>query len=442
MMSKTNRRHFLKTSAAGMAAAGVLSGMSIPSVHAAGSDTIRVALIGCGGRGRGACFQALNTQGPVQLVAIADAFEDQAKGFAQLVKQEKGDRCAFTDDTIFWGMDAYKKAIDCLNPGDVALLVAPPAFRAMHFEYAVNRGVHIFLEKPFGVDTPTIKRSIAAWKKAQEKGLKVITGLNNRKYFRTEETVKQIQDGAIGDILSCWVYRLHGTCNYAPRDEWTPLQNQLRNYNSFTWISGSPTVDWMVHNIDICCWSKGMWPVWCQGMGGRQVRTLKDEVFDHISTEFHYEDGVRLMMQVRHLPNTWHSFRSVIQGSKGMAIVGEGIREPRIFKGYRDLSDDIVWESKAPRNDSYQEEHNRLFKMIREDLPSEDVDSCIKSNFAAVMARMAMESGMEITHETAWNSTYELCPNLDELKFDGPSYIMPREDGTYEDAKQGITKRF
>ncbi|MDO4570623.1 MAG: Gfo/Idh/MocA family oxidoreductase [Planctomycetia bacterium] len=438
----TNRRNFLKTAA--LSAAVVTTGVvGAPRVHAAGGDEIRVALIGCGGRGRGACFQALNTEGPVKLVAVADAFEDQAKGFAQLVKAEKGDRCALSDDSIFWGMDSYKKAIDCLNPGDVALLVAPPAFRALHFEYAVERGVHIFLEKPFGVDTPTIKRSLAAWKKAKEKGLKIITGLNNRKYIRTEETVKRIQDGAIGDILSCWVYRLQQhTCGYNYHAEWTPLQNQLRNYNSFTWISGSPTVDWMVHNIDICCWAKGEHPIWCQGMGGRQVRDLKDEVFDHITTEYQFADGVKMLMQVRHLPNTWTSFRSVIQGSKGMAIVGEGIGEPRIFKGYRDLSDDVVWKSDSPRNDSYQEEHHRLFRMIREDIPCEDVEFCIQSNFIGVMGRMAMESGQELAYDTAWNSTYELCPNLDNLKFDDPGYIMPNEDGTYTGAKQGFTKRF
>ncbi len=440
----TNRRNFLKVGAAAAVAASALS--SVPRVHAAGTDTIRIALIGCGGRGRGACFQALSTtEGPVELVAIADAFEDQAKGFAQLLKsdEEKSKLCTFTDDTVFWGMDAYKKAIDCLRPGDLALLVAPPAFRAMHFEYAVSKGVHIFLEKPFGVDTPTIKRSLAAWKAAQAKGLKIITGLNNRKYFRTEDTVKQIQDGKIGDILSCWVYRFQQqTCSYNFHPEWTPLQNQLRNYNSFTWISGSPTVDWMVHNIDICCWSKGEHPTWCQGTGGRQVRMEKDELYDHLDVEYHFDDGVRMMVQTRHLPNTWTSFRAVIHGSKGSAIVGEGIREPRIFNSYRECSEDVIWKPDSPACDSYQEEHNRLAKMIREDLPCEDVEFCIKSCFTGVMGRMAMESGQELTWDTAWNSTYEMCPNLDDLKFDGPGYIMPREDGTYESPKQGFTKRF
>ncbi|MDO4627706.1 MAG: Gfo/Idh/MocA family oxidoreductase [Planctomycetia bacterium] len=441
----TSRRNFLK---AGAAAAVTMSALSsVPRVHAAGSDTIRIALIGCGGRGRGACFQALSTkEGPVELVAIADAFEDQAKGFAQILKadEEKAPLCTFTDDTIFSGLDSYKKAIDCLRPGiDLALLVAPPAFRAMHFEYAVKRGVHVFLEKPFGVDTPTIKRSLAAWKMAQEKGLKVITGLNNRKYFRTEETVKKIQDGAIGDILSCYVYRLHGPCRWNPRDEWSPLQNQLRNYNSFTWISGTPCVDWMVHNIDICCWSKGMHPTWVQGTGGRQVREEKDELMDHIVCDYEFPDGVKLVMQVRHISNTWSSFRSVIRGTKGMAVVGEGIGEPKIFKGYNVVNDDVIWKSEMPKNDSYQEEHNRLAKMIREDLPCEDVDFCIKSNFTGIMGRMAMESGQELTWDTAWNSTYELCPNIDGLQFDGDSpYIMPDADGNYQTAKPGITKRF
>ncbi len=443
-MMPANRRHFLKAGVAAAAAVSTFS--SVPRVHAAGSDTIRIALIGCGGRGRGACFQALSTQeGPVELVAIADAFEDQAKGFAQILKadEEKSKLCTFTDDTIFSGLDAYKKAIDCLRPGiDLALLVAPPAFRAMHFEYAAQRGVHIFLEKPFGVDTPTLKRSFAAWETAKAKGLKIITGLNNRKYFRTEETVKRIQDGEIGDILSCYVYRLHGPCRWNPRDEWTPLQNQLRNYNSFTWMSGTPCVDWMVHNLDICCWSKGMHPTWVQGTGGRQCRTEKDEMQDYIVCDYEFPDGVKLVMQVRHIANTWSSFRSVIRGTKGMAIVGEGIGEPKIFKGYRAVNEDVIWKSEAPRNDSYQEEHNRLAKMIREDLPCEDVEFCLKSNFTGIMGRMAMESGKEVTWDTAWNSTYELCPNLDALDINGPAYIMPDENGNYECPKPGITKRF
>ncbi|MGN1275279.1 MAG: Gfo/Idh/MocA family protein [Thermoguttaceae bacterium] len=443
-MAALTRRNFLKTSAA----AAAVASMTVPHVHAAGDETIRIALVGCGGRGRGACFQALKTQeGPVELVAIADAFEDQAKGFAQVLKadEEVSKRCAFTDDTIFWGLDAYKKAIDCLRPGDLVLLVAPGAFRSLHFEYAVQKGVHVFLEKPFGVDTPTLKRALAAWKVAQQKNLKVITGLNNRKAICTEETVKMIQDGAIGDILSCWVYRFQtNTCSYNPRPEWTPLQCQLRNYNSFSWISGTPTVDWMVHNLDICCWCKGEHPTWVQGTGGRQSRTVKDELLDHISCEYVFDDGVRMMMQTRFMPNTWTSFRAVIQGSKGSALLGEGEHNPRIFKGYHQVPEDVVWKAPTPWNDSYQEEHNRLAKMIRQDLPSEDVDFCLKSCFTGIMGRMAMESGQEVTWDAAWNSTYALCPDLDNLDFNGPSYIMPNENGEYESCKPGLPqwKRF
>ncbi|MBQ2822236.1 MAG: Gfo/Idh/MocA family oxidoreductase [Thermoguttaceae bacterium] len=196
-MPSITRRNFMKAGAMATAA-----GLVVPHVHAAGTDTIKIALIGCGGRGRGACFQALSTEeGPVKLAAIADAFQDQAEGFAKLVQEAMPDKCAFTKDTIFWGMDSYKKAIDALDPGDLVVLTAPGAFRPMHFEYAVKKGVHVFLEKPFGVDTPTLKRCLAAWEEAKKKNLKVITGLNNRKFFRTEETVKKIQDGAIATFF-------------------------------------------------------------------------------------------------------------------------------------------------------------------------------------------------------------------------------------------------
>lgn len=441
-MTSVNRRNFLKTSVATGVAASALAGLTVPAVHAAENNTLRVALVGCGGRGRGAAFQALNTnQGPVKLVALADAFEGNAKGFAELLRKDKADLIDLPDDRIFWGLDSYKKAIDCLGEGGVILLAAPPAFRPLHLEYAANKGVHIFMEKSFAVDGPGLRRAKAAWDLANGKGLKVMTGLNNRNYHPTAETVKAIQDGAIGDITACFTYRLHGPLGLGGRGDFTPLQHQLRNMNCFNWLFGSQNLDWAIHNIDITCWAKQEHPVWVQGSGGRQVRTSKDDSWDHMQNEYLFQDGVRMIVTVRQIPNTWGSFRSVIQGTKGMAIVGEGIGNPRIYKDCREDSE-VVWKPKARGNDSYQEEINKLFKIIREDLPGEDVDFCLKSVATGIMGRMAMESGQEVSWDACWNSEYEMCPNIDALTIDSDAPTMPDENGNYAIPMPGVTKRF
>ncbi len=441
-MPSFNRRNFLKTSISTGVAASVLAGMAVPRVHAAENNTIRVALVGCGGRGRGAAYQALNSnQGPVKLVALADAFEGHAKGFADMLSKDKPDQLDLPEERIFWGLDSYKKVMDYLEPGDVVLLAAPPAFRPMHLEYAANRGLHIFMEKSFAVDGPGIRRAQAAWEVAKGKGLKVMTGLNNRKYDPTIETVQAIHDGVIGDIHACYAYRLHGPLGLGGRGDFTPLQHQLRNMNCFNWLFGSQALDWAIHNIDISCWAKQAHPVWVQGSGGRQCRTSQDDSWDHMENEYLFEDGTRLFVNVRQIPNTWGSFRTVIHGSKGMAILGEGIGNPRIHKNYREDSE-VIWKPKARGNDSYQDEINRLMKMIREDLPSEDVDSCIKSVGTGIMGRMAMESGQEVTWDAMWNSTYEMCPNIDDLTVDSDAPTMPDADGNYAIPMPGITKRF
>ena len=443
-MTSFNRRDFLKTGVKTGVAASVLAGMAVPHVHAAEANTINIALVGCGGRGRGAGYQALSVPdcGPIKVVAAADAFEGHARGFADMIKNDKPDQFDIPNDQIFGGLDSFKKAIDCLEPGkDAVLLASPPAFRPLHFEYAINRGVHVFMEKSFAVDGPGYRRVKAAWNLSKEKGLKVMTGLNNRKYLPTEETVKAIQDGMIGDILAIYVYRLHGPIGCGGRGDSSPLQHQLRNMNCFNWLFGSQNLDWAIHNIDISCWAKKEHPVWVQGSGGRQVRTDPDDSWDHLVNEYMFEDGTRMHVTVRQIPNTWSSFRAVLHGSKGMAILGEGIGNPQIFKGYS-VHSGLAWQPSSRGNDSYQEEHNRLFKAIREDGPSEDVEFCLNSVMTGIMGRMAMESGQEVSWGDAVNSNYELCPNIDNLTLDSDAPTMPDENERYAISMPGITKRF
>ena len=442
--SSSSRRSFLKST--GLLTTGfALSGLAIPKVHAKEDNTIRVGGIGCGGRGRGAIANAISTPGPTRLVAICDAHIDRAKGtVAGFQKDENlAPKCQGLEDNIFGGLDGYKKVMDVLSPGDVVVLGTPPAFRPLHYAYAVKRGLHVFAEKALAVDTPGCKKMLAANAIAKQKNLKAMVGLDQRHFWRAEETIKKIHDGAIGDIVSCWVYRLQNDYGFHNNPNLSPLQNQLLHYGGYTWLSGSYMVDWMIHNIDICCWTrKEMQPVSVQGQGGRQVRRHPDQMYDHCAYEYCFEDGVKMMVQLRQLSKGWQAFKAVIHGTKGSAVLGEGVGEPAIYKRHRETRQDMVWQSELPGNSTKQEEMNRLFKAVRDDSPFNDIDRGVHASFVSIMGRMAVDSGQELTHETCWNSTYDLCPDIENWTMDSPAPVMPQADGTYPLAIPGETKQY
>ena len=439
--SSETRRDFLKQAGL-MAATGVLAGTAVPKVHAAENNTIRIALIGCGGRGRGAVVDAIQTSGPTRVVALADAFDEKAKSIGDFMQSQFPGKIDL-GDRMFGGLDSYKKAMDCLNPGDFVILAAPPAFRWLHFEYAVEKGLHVFAEKALAVDAPSCRKMLEINKKALEKKLKVGVGLNNRHYPKTGDAVARIQDGAIGDIISCWVYRLQPEYANVPTPGKTEFQHQLLNFNGFTWVSGSYMVDWMIHNLDICCWArKDSWPVSVQGQGGRQVRRFNDQMYDHCAYEYRFADGVKMMTQLRQIPNTWRSFRAVIQGTKGSAVLGEGVREPLFYKGFKQVKDEIVWKSEMPSGSSYQIEHDGLFDAIRNDKPWNEVERGVQATMVAIMGRMAVDSGREVEAKDAWNSQYDLCPGIENWTLDSAAPIRANADGSYNLATPGVTKEY
>lgn len=435
------RREFIK--ATGILGGAALGTFAIPKVHASENNMIKVALVGCGGRGGGAAMQALSTKGPVKLWAMADAFEDKVEGMFARLKEARPQRVQVSKSCRFWGFDSYKNAIDSLDPGDVVLLATPPVFRPYHLRYAVDKGIHVFMEKSFGVDAPGVRMTLEAGKKAIEKNLKIAAGLDKRHYKPTEETIRKIHDGNIGAIESCWVYRQHGPAGIAEPGNWTPLQHQLRNFNCFTWTCGGFFLDWMIHNIDICCWAMGdRWPVWCQGYGGRQVRTRNDQMFDHCSCEYRFDDGTPMMVFLRQIPGTWTGFRAVVHGSKGSAVLGEGVLEPKIYKNRILESRNVVWEPESKKHNQKQEEIDRLFKAIREDIPWNESDRAARACLAGIMGRMAVDSGQEIAYETAWNSEYRLCPEVEKMTWETPPPCLPDETGRYPTAMPGITREF
>ena len=269
----SSRRAFLTKTTGAVVAGATLERAIAARSYAGEAHTIPIALVGCGGRGTGAATQALSTNGPTSLVAMADVFEDRLKSSLDQLTQQHSPQLDVPDDRRFLGTDAYRKAIDCVAPGGVVLLATPPAFRPIHVEYAVSKGCHVFMEKSFGVDAPGVRRILKAGEAAKKQNLKIAGGLMSRHYKPLEEAVQQIHNGAIGDVITCYAYRMHSPVGLAPKSPGeSELAHQIRNYSNFTWLNGSFLLDWLIHNLDVCCWVKGAWPVACQGQGGRQVR--------------------------------------------------------------------------------------------------------------------------------------------------------------------------
>jgi predicted dehydrogenase len=322
----------------------------------------------------------------------------------------------------------------------VVLLTTPPAFRPIHFEYAVQKGVNVFMEKSFAVDAPGIRRVLKTGELAKEKNLKVAGGLMSRHYQPLEEAMQQIHDGRIGEVLTCWAYRMHGPVGLNPRPaNMRELAHQIANYSCFTWLNGSFIVDWLIHNIDVCCWAKGGWPVSVQGMGGRQARQEPDQLFDHYAAEYSFADGSRFVAQGRHMNQCWDFFGDVIQGTKGSAVLGEGQPKPHLFKGQLRTSENLIWSYQGAPCDHYQREHDLLFDAIRNNRPYNETERCAKSCFTAIMGRMACESGKMLTWDEAFASTHELAPGLEQCTWESDAPVMPDASGHYPVAVPGQT---
>jgi predicted dehydrogenase len=436
----TSRRDFLKTTS-GVIAGTALAGAIGARAYAGESNTIKVVLVGCGGRGTGAAANALSTKGPTKLVAMADVFEQRlassltnlTKSFDKQIDVPAGRR--------FIGMDAYRKAIDTIAPGGLVILATPPAFRPIHVEYAVEKGCNVFMEKSFAVDAPGIRRVLRAGKAAEAKNLKIAGGLMSRHYIPLEQAVEKLHSGLIGEVITCWAYREHARVGFAPKAPgMSELAHQIHNYSCFTWLNGSFILDWLIHNLDVCCWCKDAWPVSAQGQGGRQVRKAPDQLFDHYSVEYTFPDGTRLQAQGRHIDNCWGFFGDVIHGAKGSAVLGEGQPDPIIFKSHQQSPDNVIWRYKGPRCDAYQHEHELLFDAIRNNKRYNEYERSAYAAMTGILGRMAAESGQKITWEEAMASDLVLAPGLDNYTMDSEPPVKPDAHGGYPVAMPGITK--
>ena len=439
--SSASRREFLKGT--GSILAGVALARAIGSRAYAGEDnTIKVALVGCGGRGTGAAADALQTKGPTKLVAAADVFENRiTNAVKKVLERRSADKVDVPEGRQFVGFDGYRKAIDLVAPDGVVLLATPPAFRPLHLEYAVEKGCHVFMEKSFAVDAPGVRRVLRAGKEAEKKNLKIAGGLMSRHYVPLEQAVEQLHKGIIGDLITCWAYREHAPVGYSPKPAgMSELMHQIRNYSNFTWLNGSFLLDWLIHNLDVCCWCKDAWPVSAQGQGGRQTRTKNDQLFDHYAVEYHFPDGTRLFAQGRHMDNVWGFFGDIIHGTTGSAVVGEGVSQPRIFKGHRQNSEHVIWRYEGKRWNAYTHEHDLLFEAIRNNNPCNETERCAYAAMTGILGRMAAESGQMVMWGQAMASDLELAPGLDDYTLDSEPPVKPDANGKYPIAMPGQMK--
>jgi predicted dehydrogenase len=442
-----SRRDFLKTTGA-IAAASALAGATIPKVHAAEDNTIRVALIGCGGRGTGAAFNALSVKnGPIELVAMADVFPHKLAASWNSLKNKFGDQqVKVPEENKFIGFDGYKNAMDCLRPGDVAIFTTPPAFRWLNFGYAIEKGLNVFMEKPVTVDGPSSRKMLALEEESQKKNLKVGVGLMCRHCEARGELFDRIKNGEMGDILLLRAYRMHGpvaSCFSPPKPpEMSELLYQIDRFHSFLWASGGSYSDFMIHNIDECCWMKDAWPVEAQALGGRHYRgNMIDQNFDSYAVEYTFADGSKFLLDGRCVPGCHDEFASYAHGTKGLGVISTSGHSPakcRIYKGQNMEKNDLVWAFPQPEPDPYQIEWDHLIGAIRQDKHYNEVKRGVEASVVTSMGRMAAHTGQKITFEDMLQCEHEFAPDLANLTMDGPAPIQAGPDGKYPVPQPGI----
>ncbi|WP_166831460.1 Gfo/Idh/MocA family protein [Thalassoroseus pseudoceratinae] len=445
-----NRREML-TNTGKVAAAGAVLAASAPHAFAGEDDTIQIALVGCGGRGTGAAANALSVQnGSIKLVAMADVFGDRLKPSHKTLTTSFPDRCDVPEGRQFLGFDGYKNAMDCLRPGDVVILTTPPAFRWVMYKYAIEKGLNVFMEKPVTVDGPSTRKILALNEKAKEKDLKVGVGLMCRHCEIRGELFNRIQDGEIGDVLFLRAYRMLGPVasafSKAKPDGMNELEYQIRRFHSFLWASGGAYSDFLIHNIDECCWMKNAWPVEAKASGGRHYRDdYVDQNFDTYSVEYTFEDGTKLFLNGRNMVGCHNEFASYAHGSKGSAVISASSHSParsRIYEGQKFDRSKITWQGPRREPNPYQLEWNNLIAAIRENKHYNEVERGAKASLVTSMGRMAAHTGRVITFDEMLNCEHEFAPTVDQLTMSSPAPVQAGPDGTYPVPMPGLeTKR-
>lgn len=417
----TSRRNFMKTTGAVASAVvttnAVLAGRS---VHASVDDTLKIGLVGCGGRGTGAAANALQADPYSKIVALADLFPDRMEQCRKLLSRQAKDRFAATDETCFSGIDAYKALID--SGVDVVLLCSPPHFRPAHLEYAIKANKHVFCEKPVATDPAGVRSVLETCRLAKEKNLNVVSGLCWRYDYGVRETVKRIKDGAIGKIIATQEDYLTGTLwSRQRRPDQSDISYQMLNWMYYKWLSGDHIVEQFIHSLD-----KSLWlhddepPVSAYGVGGRQVRNTPEfgDVYDHFSVVYEWKDGTKTFATTRQFAGCFAEVEDYILGTKGTAKVIA-----------HEISGENPWKFDGQKPGMYDQEHNELFAAIRKGETINNGTYMSYSTLMAILGREVAYSGKRITWEEIMNSKQNLSP----ASYDGPApeVVVPMP-GTYK----------
>jgi predicted dehydrogenase len=479
MSNKSSRRQFLKTSSVVAAGATLAGGLTISqSAHAQGSDQIKLALIGCGGRGGGAIRDRAQVGDNFKVVAVADAFEGQAQKAARDIRADAEkdgnhfrNKVDLPDDRVFWGLDGYKKAIACLSPGDQVVIATPPGFRPYQYRAAIERGCHVFMEKPLFVDAPGFRHTMETNRMADEKKLKVCVGFQRRADPRWKNWIEQIHAGKIGNVQFTRVY-WNGDIWCRPRERGqNELQYQVHNWYHFVWLCGENICEQHCHNLDVGNWIHGKGdrmahPVKANAQGGRtrkagpedlmrQAPPFSDraawdewyfanrgrfyrygQAWDHFFVEFEYADGSRMFSQCRHIPNTWSLETEFVHGT-----AGTGNNSSRLFG----LDGEEIWRNtqRAPKG-SMQWEHDVLVKAIREDTPMNDGYHSAMACMISVLGREAAYCGQIVEWDKLVAEGRSYFPNGEITSFEDIAPVQPDADGFYENSVPvpGVYKPF
>lgn len=419
----TSRREFLKTSAlvgSVLAAPAILPGNLFAKEN---RDTLRVGLIGCGGRGTGAASQALSADNNVQLVAMGDVFEDQLQNSLKSLREGHADKIKVTPETSFVGLDAYQKVI---AQSDVVLLTTPPGFRPTHLKAAIDAGKHVFCEKPMATDAPGVRSVLASAKAAKEKGLSLVAGFCWRYDLPRREFYKRVHGGALGEIRAIYATYYTGHVKPMPPASSRPsgmsdLEWQLHNWYNFVWLSGDGYLEQACHSVDKMAWAmKDQPPLNAVAVGGRQTPNNEGNIFDHMFVVYEFPNDVRGFVGQRQIGNTYSDNSDYLMGSEG---VGKSGWNPPYIKGKQTWR----YREQGPKVDMYQVEHNELFASIRNGQPINDGQWMAQSTLMGLMGRMAAYSGKQITFEEAMNSEDKLVPDpIDwKMKLEIPPVAMP-----------------
>ncbi len=417
---RPSRRDFLKNSTATAAGLALAGGLNVARMaHAVGGDELKIALIGCGGRGTGAvanCFEACPN---VKLIAVADAFADTPKSCLANLRRMPAfaGRIDVPEDRIFIGLDAYQKAI-AAGP-DIVLLTTPPGFRPIHYAAAIEAGRHVFMEKPCCVDAPGFRTLMKTNQLADEKNLKVVVGLQRPRSKDYCPKVKAIHDGALGDLTFIRSYWNGGPPWIRRRQpDQTEMEFQVRNWYHFVWLSGDHIVEHHVHSLDVCNWVLGGHPVKANGMGNCHCRDNRGigQIYDNHCVEFTYKDGLKVFSQCRQQPNTWQIVNQIVHGVKG------------------------IIEMSSWAGDGMTQEHADLVGAIRKNEKLNDGWYGATSSFTAVLGRMATYSGQEVNWDDAVAKGPDEMPK--KFAFDADPPVAPDKDGNYPMAVPGLYKPY